>query len=106
MGMLISIIIPVYNVELDLEKCLESIINQTYKNIEIILIDDGSTDNSGKICDIYAEKDCRIELLKQENSGVCSARNLGISKATGEYVTFVDADDWIEEDYIESRYHD
>ena len=73
----ISIIVPVYNVEKYINKCLDSIINQTYKNLEILLIDDGSTDNSGKICDDYSKKDKRIEVISQQNSGVSSARNKG-----------------------------
>lgn len=90
---LVSIIIPVYNVELYLARCLNSIINQSYKNIEIILINDGSTDNSGKICDEYAKKDKRIFVFHKENAGVSTARNFGIKKSTGEYIRFIDSDD-------------
>lgn len=93
---LISIIIPVYKVEKYLAKCLDSVINQTYKNLEIILIDDGSPDNSGKICDEYAKKDNRIKVIHKENGGVSSARNAGISIAKGKYIGFVDSDDWLE----------
>jgi len=98
---LISIIIPVYNVEKYLNRCIESIINQTYKNLEIILVDDGSTDNSGKICDEYALKDNRIKVIHKQNGGVSSARNKGLEVATGEYIGFVDSDDYIEKDMYE-----
>lgn len=97
----ISIIIPVYNAAKYLEKCVKSIINQTYKNLEIILIDDGSTDESGNICRILSDKDDRIKVMHQKNSGVSVARNLGLSNATGEYITFVDSDDYIESNYCE-----
>lgn len=93
---LISVIIPVYNVEEYLDRCLESVANQTYKNIEIILIDDGSTDNSGKMCDQWAEKDRRIRVIHQKNGGLSNARNKGIEEAKGEFISFVDSDDWIE----------
>ena len=96
----ISVIVPVYNVEQYLERCVESIINQTYKNLEIILVDDGSTDNSGKLCDELAKKDNRIKVIHKENAGVSEARNSGIQKATGEYLCFVDADDFVMNDYI------
>ena len=99
---LISIIVPVYNVESYLSKCLESIINQTYKNIEIILIDDGSTDDSGKICDEYAAKDNRINIIHKTNGGVSDARNSGLEIAQGEYIGFVDSDDYIELDMYET----
>ena len=101
---LISIIVPVYNVEQYLDDCLISIINQTYKNIEIILIDDGSTDKSGKICDEYAKKDSRIIVIHKENGGVSSARNAGLRIAKGAYIGFVDPDDWIAEDMYEVLY--
>lgn len=97
----VSIIVPVYNVEKYVEKCLNSLISQSYKNIEIILIDDGSKDNSGKICDEYKRKDSRIKVVHKENAGVSEARNSGIQKATGEYLCFVDADDFVMNDYIE-----
>lgn len=96
---LISVIVPVYNAEKYLDKCVESIINQSYKNLQIILIDDGSKDKSGKICDEYAKKDKRIEVTHKENAGVSAARNTGVEKAKGEWITFIDADDWIEKDY-------
>ena len=96
----VSIIVPVYNVEKYIEKCLNSLISQSYRNIEIILIDDGSKDNSGKICDKYKKKDPRIKVIHKENAGVSEARNSGIQKATGKYLCFVDADDFVMNDYI------
>lgn len=98
---LISIIVPVYNVEKYLRKCIDSIINQTYKNLEIILVDDGSPDNCGTICDEYAQKDNRIKVIHKENGGVSSARNEGLRSATGKWISFIDADDWIEEIFCE-----
>ena len=93
----VSIIVPVYNVKEEyLHKCLESILAQTLPNIEIIIIDDGSTDNSFRICEEYAGRDSRIVLISQSNSGVSVARNKGIKAARGKWITFVDADDWIE----------
>lgn len=92
----ISIVIPIYNDEKYISQCLNSIINQTYKNIEIILIDDGSTDNSKNICDEYAKKDKRVKVFHQKNSGVSKARNKGLDNITGDYVMFVDSDDWLE----------
>lgn len=94
--MKISIIIPVYNVEKYLDQCIQSIVNQTYKNIEIILIDDGSTDNSAQICDDYARKDDRIKVVHKTNSGLSGSRNLGLTLAQGEYIMFLDSDDWID----------
>ena len=93
---LISIIVPVYNVSEYLPRCLDSLINQTYKNIEIILVNDGSTDNSLEICKKYAEKDLRIKVIDKENGGISSARNTGIAEASGEWIGFVDSDDYIE----------
>ena len=93
---LISVIIPVYNVEKYLQKCLDSVINQTYTNLEIICVEDGSPDNSGAILDEYAQKDSRIIVIHQENAGVSIARNRALDIATGEYITFVDSDDWLE----------
>ncbi|MCJ7651855.1 MAG: glycosyltransferase [Candidatus Lokiarchaeota archaeon] len=98
---LVSIIIPVYNTGGYLAKCLESVINQTYRRIEIILIDDGSSDNSGKICDEYANHDDRIYVIHQENQGVSVTRNVGINKSKGKYIAFIDSDDWIESKMIE-----
>ena len=91
----VSIIIPVYNVEQYLERCLETVVNQSYKGLEIILVDDGSTDSSGKICDKYKELDERIVCIHKENGGLSSARNAGVNIATGEYFVFVDSDDWV-----------
>lgn len=97
----VSVIVPVYNVEKHLKTCLDSVINQTYKNLEIILIDDGSTDNSSEICDEYARNDERIVVIHKENKGVSSARNKGIEIATGDFIGFVDSDDYIEPDMYE-----
>ncbi len=98
---LISVIVPVYKVEKYLHNCLDSIINQSYTNLEIILIDDGSPDNCGKICDEYAEKDFRVVVIHQKNSGVSHARNVGIDVAKGDYIGFVDSDDYIEPNFFE-----
>ena len=103
-NVLISIIVPIFKVEKYLRECLNSIINQTYKNLEIILIDDGSPDNSGKICDEYAKKDKRIKVIHKENEGVSIARNIGIKSANGDYVTFIDSDDYVANNYIEILY--
>ena len=97
---LISIIVPVYNAEKYLNRCIDSVLNQTYKNIELILINDGSTDNSLNICQDYANKDNRIKVITQENSGVAVARNKGIEVATGEYIMFLDSDDWYDDNYV------
>lgn len=101
----VSIIIPVYNVEKYLRKCLDSVVNQTCKDIEIIIINDGSTDNSLEICKEYSKNDPRIELIDKKNEGVSKARNTGLACATGEYVCFVDSDDWIELNMIEKLYN-
>lgn len=93
---MISIIVPIYNAEKYLDKCLNSIINQTYKNIEIICVDDGSTDDSLKICQKYGEKDERIKVIHKKNEGVTASRKLGVKIANGKWIGFVDADDWIE----------
>jgi len=103
-GPLVSVIVPVYNVEKYIRKCLHSIIVQTYENIEIILIDDGSSDNSGKIIDAYASRDPRIKVVHQRNSGLSAARNKGIEVSTGDYLTFIDSDDHITKDYVEYLY--
>ena len=100
-GIKVSVVVPVYNVEKYLEKCLESIVEQTYQNIEIILVDDGSTDKSGEILDRYAQKDNRITVVHKKNEGVSTARNIGIESASGEYVCFADADDYLMPDYVE-----
>ena len=97
----ISIIVPVYNVEQYLERCVESLINQTYKNIEIILVDDGATDNSGQLCDELAQRDPRIVVYHKENGGLSDARNYGIDKASGDYIGFIDSDDFIDDDMYE-----
>lgn len=99
--MLISIIIPIYNVEKYIKQCVDSIINQTYKNIEIILVDDGSPDNCPEICDEYAKSDNRIKVIHKKNGGQSDARNAGLEKVTGDYVMFVDGDDWIDKDTCE-----
>lgn len=104
MNELISIIIPVYNSEKYLRECLDSVINQTYKNLEIILVNDGSTDNSGNICDEYANKDKRVVVIHIENDGVVNARNVGLLASKGDTIGFVDADDWIENNMYEYMY--
>ncbi len=96
-----SIIVPVYQVEEYLDRCVESLIGQTYKNIEIILVDDGSKDNSGKMCDLWAEKDSRIIVCHKSNGGLSDARNYGFDKADGDYILYVDSDDYIEADTCE-----
>lgn len=105
MDKLISIIVPIYNVQSYLDKCISSILTQTYKHLQIILVDDGSTDASGKICDSYAQKDERILVIHKENGGLVSARKAGIQAAVGEYVGYVDGDDWIEHDMYEQLIH-
>ncbi len=100
----ISIIVPIYKVEKYLRRCLDSIINQTFTDWECILIDDGSPDNSGKICDEYAEQDERFMVIHQKNQGVSVARNMGLDTAKGEWITFVDSDDWVDEKYLALLY--
>lgn len=100
----VSIIVPIYNTENYLNTCIKNLINQTLKEIEIILIDDGSTDNSGKICDEYAKKDKRIKVIHKKNEGAALARNVGIEIAQGEYIAFVDSDDYTDFDYYEKLY--
>lgn len=97
----ISIIIPIYNVEKYLKKCLDSVVKQTYTNLEIILVNDGSTDNSKSIAEKYVKNDERVILINKENGGLSDARNYGIERATGKYITFIDSDDEITEDYVE-----
>ena len=101
---LISIIVPIYKVEKYLSKCVESIVHQTYENLEIILVDDGSPDRCGKMCNEYAAKDSRIKVIHKINGGLSDARNVAIDIAKGEYITFVDSDDYVLPDYIESLY--
>lgn len=98
---MISVIVPVYNVEEYLGRCLDSIVGQTYDNFEIILVDDGSTDSSGKICDRYAKSDDRIKVVHRKNGGLSAARNSGIEVVDGEYITFIDSDDYVARDYLE-----
>lgn len=97
----ISVIIPVYNTEKYLHRCIDSVLAQTFIDFELLLIDDGSKDSSGAICDKYAEKDSRVRVFHKENGRVSSARNVGLDNAQGEWVTFVDSDDWISKDYLE-----
>lgn len=102
---LVDVVIPVYNVADYLSKCVTSVMSQTYSNVRIILVDDGSTDNSGAISDYYADVDPRIEVVHQENSGLSAARNIGISRSDGDYITFVDSDDVVSETYVENLVH-
>lgn len=95
----ISIIIPVYNAEQYLNRCIDSVLSQSYQFKELILVDDGSQDKSGTICDAYAMNDNRIKVFHNSNKGASAARNFGLNKATGEYISFLDSDDWIEPDY-------
>lgn len=101
MDNLVSIVVPVYNVENYLEKCVASIVNQTYQNIEVILVDDGSKDNSGKLCDELKKRDSRIKIIHKANGGLASARNAGYEKATGKYLMYTDSDDYLNYDIIE-----
>lgn len=103
--MLISVIVPIYKVEKYLSKCIDSILNQTFTDFELILVDDGSPDNCGKMCDEYAEKDNRIHVIHKENGGLSDARNAGLDYATGQYIVFVDSDDFIEVDLLEKAYN-
>lgn len=102
---IISIIVPVYNVEMYLEKCIESILGQTFENFELILVDDGSSDNSAIICDEYSKKDKRIKVIHKENGGLSSARNIGLDLAKGEYIGFVDSDDFISPNMFNELYN-
>lgn len=103
---LVSVVVPVYNVEKYLCECLDSILAQTYKHVEVILINDGSCDKSGDIMNRYAKKDKRVRVVHKKNEGVSETKNLGIKLATGEYITFIDADDYIREDFIKNLMHD
>lgn len=100
---LVTIIVPVYNVEKYLNRCINSILCQTYTDIELLLIDDGSTDSSGSICEEYAIKDSRVHVFHKENGGVSKARNWGLNMARGEWITFVDSDDWVHKDFVKKR---
>ncbi len=101
---MISVIVPVYNVENYLSRCIDSILNQTYTDYELILVDDGSTDNSGKICDDYAEKKSNIKVIHQKNGGLSSARNTGTDNSKGSYITFIDSDDLVSNTYLETLF--
>lgn len=101
----VSIIIPVYNNEQYIEKCIQSVLNQTFENFEVIVINDGSTDKSGEILEKLNREDSRIILIEQKNQGVAVARNRGMNKATGKYITFVDGDDYLKNNYIEKMYN-
>ena len=101
----ISVVVPVYRVEKYLNRCVDSILNQTFSDFELILVDDGSPDNSGKICDEYALKDNRVVVIHKENGGLSSARNSGLEVASGKYVTFIDSDDWVHNRYLEIMYN-
>ncbi|MCR5143900.1 MAG: glycosyltransferase [Lachnospiraceae bacterium] len=102
---MISIIVPIYNVGNYLKKCIDSILEQTYENIEVILVDDGSTDDSSFLCDLYSEKDNRVIVIHKENGGLDSARKAGVKSATGDYIGYVDGDDWVEPDMYEKMVH-
>lgn len=96
----ISVIVPVYKVEQYIHRCLDSILSQSFTDFELILVDDGSSDNCGKICDEYASKDSRVKVIHKENGGVSSARNIGLNNAKGEWITFIDADDYVEQGFL------
>ena len=100
----ISIIIPVYNAENYLRRCIESVLSQSFTDFELILMDDGSKDKSPQICDEYASQDTRVQVIHKANGGVSAARNDGLDIAKGEYVTFIDSDDWVEREYLQSLY--
>ncbi|EGS36618.1 glycosyltransferase, group 2 family protein [Limosilactobacillus oris F0423] len=100
----VSVIVPVYNDEKYLADCVDSILHQSYQNLELILIDDGSTDNSAQICEDYRERDDRVRVLHKVNGGVGSSRNAGLAMATGDYILFVDNDDWLADDHIKKLY--
>lgn len=102
---LISVIVPIYNTENYLEKCITSILDQNYHNLELILINDGSTDNSGKICEDFLEIDKRVKVRHKENSGVSAARNIGLDIAEGDYTCFVDSDDYLHPEMLERLWH-
>lgn len=99
-----SVIVPIYNVEKYIHKCIDSVINQTFKDFELILVDDGSTDNCGEICDGYSKQDSRIKVIHKTNGGLVSARKAGVKVSTGQYIVAVDGDDWVAKDYLEDAY--
>ena len=101
MNEIVSIIIPIYKVELYLERCIQSVLMQTYHNLEIILVDDGSPDLCGEICEDFAQKDSRVRVYHKQNGGLSDARNYGVEQAHGTYITFIDADDYVAPDYVE-----
>src|SRR5574344_1424030 len=101
----VSIIVPIYNVEKYLDRCMESLLNQTLKDIEIIMVDDGSPDNCPKMCDEYAKRDKRVKVIHKKNGGLGYARNSGLDIATGEYVAFVDSDDYVDVNMYETLYN-
>ena len=103
---LISIVVPIYNTEKYLKRCIESILNQTYQNLEVILVNDGSLDKSGQICNEYAKRDKRIKVIHKENTGSAESRNIGIKYATGKLIGFVDSDDYIDKNMYEMLYKD
>ena len=102
----ISMIVPVYQVEKYIAQCIESVLNQTFSDFELILIDDGSKDNSGAICDSYAAKDDRIIVIHTKNNGAATARNIGLERASGEYITFLDGDDYLAENMLSRLYEE
>lgn len=99
---MISVVVPVYKVEKYLERCINSVLSQSYKDLEVILVDDGSPDKCGKICDEYAKKDDRVKVIHKENGGQSSARNIGIQEAKGQYISFIDSDDYLEKNAYET----
>ena len=102
---LVTVVVPIYNVEKYIDNCIQSIICQTYQNLQIILVDDGSPDNCPRICDEYQKNDSRIEVIHKKNGGLSDARNAGIQKAKGKFICFIDSDDFINSKYIEKLYN-
>ena len=103
---LVSVVVPIYNCEKYIEKCIKSILNQSFTNLEVILIDDGSTDKSGEICDYFAKQDNRVCVVHRENKGVALTRKEGIDISNGEFITFIDSDDYIDKDFIKNLYNE
>ena len=101
---LISVVLPIYNIEAYLDRCMEAVLNQTYDNLEILMVDDGSPDGCGAMCDRYAREDSRVKALHKENGGLSDARNYGIAHSTGEYITCIDPDDYVDLDFVEYLY--